>query len=426
MINASCFFMLCNDKTEEECIEKGLLGDREWCMPKLKTMRKGDIGFLFNLKSDQLIGIFEAEGPPQLNLDPEAWSGQFPAQVKVKLISDGVKRINNATNKLSKFIELKKMRNKDFMIPSERTYGPEITAKVLALFGYTNITTDREEPQETSTHELSGYTLENVAGLEEIKKFIYQRVIAPFEDEETAYSLRLRIGGGILLFGPPGTGKTLISKSIAKEIQAKFVDISPSIIIGYPGEAEKRIESIFASIEQEPRAVVFLDEAEWILCKREDQTSSVMQRITPVLLSQLSRLFKEKTKPVIVIAATNKPEMIDTAFLRPGRFDEIFYVRLPDKDARKEIIKIHLRERKHCITDQDIEEIAEILEGYSGADIENIIEEAAFLAFERRYENRAIITKDDLLTVIDRTPKSVASHEIERLEKWAQERGIQI
>jgi SpoVK/Ycf46/Vps4 family AAA+-type ATPase len=151
-----------------------------------------------------------------------------------------------------------------------------------------------------------------------------------------------------------------------------------------------------------------------------------MQRITPVLLAQLSRIFKQITKPIVVIAATNKPQMIDTAFLRPGRFDRIFYVGLPDKNAREQIIKLQLRNRAHQIEEGDIIEIAEKLEGYSGADIENIIEEAAFKAFNRRESGVARITKEDIVEAIKEIPKSVTSEEVQQIEEWAKERGLKI
>ncbi|MCX7845317.1 MAG: ATP-binding protein, partial [Dictyoglomaceae bacterium] len=111
---------------------------------------------------------------------------------------------------------------------------------------------------------------------------------------------------------------------------------------------------------------------------------------------------------------------IDSAFLRPGRFDKIFYIGLPNMEARKEIIKLQLRERDHSLTEEDINKIAEKLEGYSGADIEQIIEESAFLAFQRRDK----ITESDILTIIENTPKSVSYDEIEQIEKWARERGL--
>jgi SpoVK/Ycf46/Vps4 family AAA+-type ATPase len=151
-----------------------------------------------------------------------------------------------------------------------------------------------------------------------------------------------------------------------------------------------------------------------------------MQRITPVLLAQLSRIFKQKTKPIIVIAATNKPQMIDPAFLRPGRFDRIFYIGLPDKNAREQIIRLQLRNRAHRIENSDIVEIAEKLEGYSGADIENIIEESAFKAFNRRESGAPLITKDDIVEVIEKTPKSVTPDEVQLFKEWARERGLKI
>jgi len=422
----ACFFMLCTDSTEKECLEKGLFGDKQWLLPHLKSIKKGDIGFLLNVSKDQLLGIFAAEGEAELNIDPNAWDGKFPAQVKVKLLGE-LQRIKGATDKLEKIIELKEIKRDPYpyKVPSKNTYGPEITEKVLALFDTSELQR-AAAPQPEEVGIFPETALEDVAGLNDVKDFVYQRIIAPFEDEEKAYSLGLRIGGGMLLFGPPGTGKTLIAMSIAKSIQAKFIDISPSVIVGFPGEAERRLENIFAALDKEPRAVVFLDEAEWILCKREDQTSSVMQRITPVLLAQLSRIFKQKTKPIVVIAATNKPQMIDPAFLRPGRFDRIFYIGLPDKNARKDIIKLQLRNRAHQIEDSDILEIAEKLEGYSGAVIENIFEESAFKAFNRRESGETRITKDDIIEVIERTPKSVTPNEEKPFKEWAKERGLKI
>ena len=425
-INIPCFFMLCTNGTEKECLEKGLFGDREWRLPYLKSIKKGDIGFLLNVTQDQLLGIFVAESGARLNIDPNAWNSEFPVQLKVKLI-DKLQRVDKASDKLEKIIGLREIPREPFpyKVPLKNTYGPDITDRVLSLFRLTDKIRDYFKvtpPEEVGL--LPEYKLEDVAGLKDVKHFVYQRILAPFEDEQAAYNLRLRIGGGILLFGPPGTGKTLMAMAIASHIHAKFIDISPSIIVGYPGEAERKIENIFASIDKEPRAVVFLDEAEWILSRREGQSSSVMQRITPVLLAQLSRIFKQRTKPIIVIAATNKPQMIDPAFLRPGRFDRIFYIGLPDKTARSEIIKIHLRNRVNELSEDEIAEIAEKLDGYSGADIENIVEEAAFIAFERRETGNAKITKNDIMKAADKAPNSVTPEEVEQIEEWAKERRM--
>jgi len=424
-INTPCFFAICTNGTEKECIEKGLFGDREWRLPYIKTLKKGDICFLQNIVSNQLLGVFMAESEVQLNIDHEAWGGQFPAQVRVKLL-DRLQRIDNASDKLAKILEMREIRKGEqfsYKIPSKNMYGPEITQNVLSLFGTFRI--PKQEPQKfVEIGKIPEIILDDVAGLENVKRFIYQRILAPFEDEEIAYSLGLRIGGGMLLFGPPGTGKTLIAMSIAKSIQAKFIDVSPSVIVGYPGEAEKRLENIFVSLDKEPRAVIFFDEAEWILSDRTDQTSSVMQRITPVLLAQLSRIFKQRTKPIVVIAATNKPERIDTAFLRPGRFDKCFHIGLPDIEARVQIVDIFVRNRAHKLSKDDIYEISERLDGYSGADIEHIIEEAAFIAFERRKTGGIEILKEDILSIIDETSPSVTKDVEKNILCWMEERGI--
>jgi transitional endoplasmic reticulum ATPase len=412
--------MLCTNKTKEECLQRNLFGDREWRLPHLKPIKKGDIGFLLNVSEDELSGIFQAQGPVELNIEKDAWGGSFPAQVKVKLIGK-LQTISNASDKLKHIVPFREIQKDPYpyKVPSQNCWGADVTNKVLSLF--------KEIPESLGTQieetgRIPEITLENVAGLDKIKEFISKRVIAPFEDEEWAYKLRLRVGGGILLFGPPGTGKTLIGESIAKEMNAKFIEITPSVIVGYPGEAEKRIEKIFAELEKEPRAVLFLDEAEWILCKREEQTSSVMQRVTPVLLAQISRIFKEKRKQIIIIAATNKPEMIDSAFLRPGRFDKIFYVPLPDENARIQIVKLNLKERSHSLTEEDIKKISGMLEGYSGADIVHILEESAFKAFERRSN----ITRKDIEEIIKATPKSVDPEEIRKMEEWSKKRGLNI
>lgn len=422
----ACFFMICTNKTERECLDLNLFGDRQSRITLLRTIKKGDIGFLLNVSTDQLLGVFIAESSVQEDIVPDAWQGQFKAQIKVRLLND-LQRIDSASTKLESIISLNTVNRSpySYKTPSKRTYGPEITGRVLTLFNNgIQLVSQESQPQNYAIQ--PDVTLADIAGLSDVKEFISKRIIAPFEDEDRASSLGLRIGGGMLLFGPPGTGKTLIAKSIARDIQGKFFEISPSIIVGYPGEAEKRLEGIFAALNKEPRAVIFVDEAEWILSKREDQVSSVMQRVTPTLLVQLTHLFEQKTRAVIVIAATNKPELIDTAFLRPGRFDKIFYVGLPNLKAREEIIKLQVRNRANCLAGSDFHEIARALDGYSGADIEHIIEESAFIAFNDRTRDPALISKSDILDVISRTPKSVRVDDLKRLEKWASERGILI
>jgi hypothetical protein len=136
-VDRACFFMLCTNETEKECLERGLFGDQEWLFPYLKVIKKGDIGFLINVSNDEIIGVFEAVGPARLNIVPEAWGGKFPAQIKVRLITRVVQRIDRASLKLKSILELKEIKRDKFAykIPKQKTYGSDVTNKVLESFG---------------------------------------------------------------------------------------------------------------------------------------------------------------------------------------------------------------------------------------------------------------------------------------------------
>jgi len=131
-VNMPCFFMICTDGTEKECLEKGLLGDRKWRLQYFKTVKKGDLGFLLNISQNSRLGIFEAESPAKLDIDENAWGGGFPAQIKVRLIGE-LQRIKNASEKISKFIDLREIKRDPFSykVPAKATYGPEISEKII-------------------------------------------------------------------------------------------------------------------------------------------------------------------------------------------------------------------------------------------------------------------------------------------------------
>jgi hypothetical protein len=136
-VDRACFFMLCTNETEKECLERGLFGDQEWLFPYLKVIKKGDIGFLINVSNDEIIGVFEAVEPARLNIVPEAWGGRFPAQINVKLITKEHKRIDRASFRLKSILELKEIKRDKFPYkkPKQKTYGPDVTNKVLESFG---------------------------------------------------------------------------------------------------------------------------------------------------------------------------------------------------------------------------------------------------------------------------------------------------
>lgn len=427
-IDVPCFFKMCSPKTEQECIDKELFGGGKYSINQSKSIDRGHLGFLYNPVANTLMGIFVAEGPARMSIDPTAFGGSYPAQIKVKLHGK-LQRIENAREKLSPFLKLKMVNAKsgyNFLYPEHETYGPEMTIKVLSLFG--NLPGELAESVNKQFNELGAIKVcefDDIAGLSEVKQYIQQRIIEPFEDTESASTLGIRIGGAMLLFGPPGTGKTKIAIAISDKIKAKFYEITPSFIMGYPGEAEKRLEEMFVELRKQPSAVLFIDEAEWILAKRENQGSTVMQRIIPVLLAELSKFLKQKDKPIIIVAATNEPDAIDPAFLRPGRFDKIFYIGRPDDQARREILKIYLKDRQNDISESDISELSKPLTGFTGADIEHIIEEAAYNAFSRRNESDDLkIIKDDITKAIKKTNPSVPETDIKKFREWADKRGI--
>jgi hypothetical protein len=135
-VDRACFFMICTNDTEGECLDRGLFGDQGWLFPYLQVIKKGDIGFLINISKDEIIGVFEAVEPARLNIVPEAWGGRFPAQINVKLITKEYKRIDRASFRLKSILELKEIKRDKFpyKIPKQKTYGPDVTNKVLESF----------------------------------------------------------------------------------------------------------------------------------------------------------------------------------------------------------------------------------------------------------------------------------------------------
>lgn len=427
-ITVPCFFRICSNSTEEECLSKGVFGGAKFDEANLKSVDKGHLGFLYNAQKNSLIGVFAAEGKAGYGLVPGAFKGEFPLHVKVQRITGDVARIENACGRLEKIIKMKKSKNGTFYYFDYPVHGPDITEKILKLFFGSLDELPGEVKDFLSLHdELAGepgkiiddsFVLDSVVGLDAVKEFIRKRIIAPANDPERADKFKLRLGGGILLYGPSGTGKTLIARAISGEIQAKFFEITPSFIMGYPGVAEDKLEKLFNSIARQPRAVLFIDEAEWILKTRENQSSSVMERVTPVLLSELSELFKQRDRQIIIIAATNEPQKIDKAFLRPGRFGNRLFVGLPNADERLKIIKLNLKERAQDMTEKELQDVSGALEGYSGADIAHIADEAAFKAFDRKGAEQDHITKDDFMNIIASTTPSVSDQALRKLQAF--------
>ncbi|HEW94150.1 MAG TPA: AAA family ATPase [Thermoprotei archaeon] len=221
---------------------------------------------------------------------------------------------------------------------------------------------------------------DDIGGLADVKREIREAVELPLKHPEVFEKLGIRHPKGILLYGPPGTGKTLLAKAVATESEANFIAVKgPEILSKWVGESEKAVREIFRKARMSAPTVVFFDEIDSIAPRRGlgYGDSGVTERIVNQLLSEMDGL--ERTKDVVVIAATNRPDILDPALLRPGRFDKIIFVPPPDEEARYEIFKIHTR-KMPLADDVDLKELARLTEYYTGADIEAVVIEAGLNA----------------------------------------------
>ncbi len=222
---------------------------------------------------------------------------------------------------------------------------------------------------------------EDIGGLTgEIKK-VREMIELPMRHPEIFEKLGVEAPKGVLLFGVPGTGKTLLAKAVANESNAHFISISgPEIMSKFYGESEARLREIFKEAREKSPTIIFIDEIDSIAPKREEVTGEVEKRVVSQLLSLMDGL--EGRGKVIVIAATNRPNALDPALRRPGRFDREIEIRIPDKKGRHEILLIHTRNMP-MTEDVNLEKLAAISHGYVGADLEYLCKEAAMKCLRR-------------------------------------------
>ena len=224
-------------------------------------------------------------------------------------------------------------------------------------------------------------TYEDIGGLKDEIQKVREMIELPLRHPEIFEKLGVEAPKGILLFGPPGTGKTLLAKAVATESSAHFVSISgPEIMSKFYGESEARLRDIFKEAREKAPSIIFIDEIDSIAPKREEVTGEVERRVVSQLLSLMDGL--EARGKVIVIAATNRPNAIDPALRRPGRFDREIEISVSDKRGRLEILQIHTRNMP-LVNDVDIEKLASKTHGFVGADLEGLCKEAAMKTLRR-------------------------------------------
>ncbi|MGB7881269.1 MAG: CDC48 family AAA ATPase, partial [Nitrososphaeraceae archaeon] len=241
-----------------------------------------------------------------------------------------------------------------------------------------NITTSGQTPADRGMHIVA---YEDIGGLKDEIQKVREMIELPLRHPEIFEKLGIEAPKGVLLFGPPGTGKTLLAKAVTNESNSHFISISgPEILSKFYGESEARLREIFNEVKENAPSIIFIDEIDSIAPKREEATGEVERRVVSQLLSLMDGL--EARGKVIVIAATNRPNALDPALRRPGRFDREIEIKVPDKRGRLEILQIHARYMS-LDTDVDQDKIAGVTHGFVGADLEYLCKEAAMKCLRR-------------------------------------------
>lgn len=262
---------------------------------------------------------------------------------------------------------------------------------------------------------------DDIAGLQDVKEEIRLKMIYPPQHPDLAQKYGIQTGGGVLLYGPPGTGKTMLAKAIAHEIESTFFVISAAQLLSkWVGEAEQNVARLFAAAKAEPSAVIFIDEIEALVPRRQSDTSSVMQRVVPQILQELEGFDRKADRCLLFIGATNRPWLLDEAMLRPGRFDSRIHIPLPDAPARYRLLEMYLVENRPVAPDVDLGKLCDLLDGYSGADIRSIADRAAALPFMEAIggsEPRPI-SMADVLQIMEVTLPSINKADLVRFEEF--------
>jgi transitional endoplasmic reticulum ATPase len=234
----------------------------------------------------------------------------------------------------------------------------------------------------SSVGSIPSTTFDDIGGLDDVKRELVRAVEWPLTHPEALARLGVDTPAGVLLYGPPGTGKTMLARAVASTTDANFLTVNgPELLNKYVGESERRVRQLFDRARDSAPSVVFFDEIDALGGARgDDGDSSAPERVVSQLLTELDGLTAREQ--VTVIGATNRPDRIDDALTRPGRFDRVVEVPLPDPAARREILRIHIRDRP--FESLDIEALVRETEGYSGSDIAAMLQEACLLALEER------------------------------------------
>jgi transitional endoplasmic reticulum ATPase len=268
-------------------------------------------------------------------------------------------------------------------------------------------------------------SFDDIGGLADVKRELTRAIEWPLTYADSLSRLGVDSPAGVLLYGPPGTGKTMLARAVASTTDANFLTVDgPELLNKYVGESERRVRQLFERARDSAPAVVFFDELDALGSARtDDGGSAAPARVVSQLLTELDGL--QPREQITVIGATNRPDRIDDALTRPGRFDRLVEVPLPDEDARREILRIHARDRP--VEDLDVDRVVDRTAGYSGSDIAAVLQEACLLALEAALGDAAVDTdamatsatdlvvgREDVARALDRIEPSLSPEARER------------
>ena len=301
---------------------------------------------------------------------------------------------------------------------NEEKLSPEILDQLVVtmrdfLEAYKEITPTALREVEIETPNV---TWDDIGGLEDVKQKLIESIEWPIKYADRFEKLGIKPPKGVLLYGPPGCGKTLLAKAVATESEANFISIKgPEIYSKWVGESERAIREVFRKARQAAPCVIFLDEIETLIPRRDmlDDSSGVAHRVTSTLLAEMDGI--EELRDVIVIGATNRPDLMDPSALRPGRFDRLIYVPPPDEKGRYQILKIYTR-KMPLAEDVDLAKLAAMTEGYSGADLESLCREAGLAAL-RRSPDAELVTWADFQEALKIVKPSINPQMLKEYEK---------
>ena len=235
---------------------------------------------------------------------------------------------------------------------------------------------------------------DNIGDLEDAKQELRESVEWPLKNPDVFKRMGIKPPKGILLFGPPGCGKTLLARAVATESEANFISIKgPEVFSKWVGESERAIREVFRKARMSAPAIIFFDEIDALVPRRGAgyADSGVTERVISQLLTEIDGI--ETLQEVVVLAATNRPDILDPAIMRPGRLDRLIYVPEPNEEGRLQIFKIHTKDMP-LAEDVDLRKLASMTKGYSGADIESICREAAIIALRRDINSKEVTFAD--------------------------------